>query len=71
MGHSAWPRVIKMFVITVIIITIDRDNISINFVVNDCVINHDGNRDPVAEDVEAGENFLDSAVQVPHLYLET
>ena len=69
MGHSAWPRVIKM--IDIIIILIFRDNISINFVVNDCVINHDGNRGPVAEDVEGGENFLDSAVQVPHLYLET
>ena len=46
------------------------NNISINFVVDDDKIGHDGETGPMAEDVEAGKDFFYAAVDVAHLHLE-
>ena len=50
---------------------IEWDNISIYFDVNDDKIGHDSHTDPVGKDVDAGEDFFDTAISVEHLNLES
>ena len=70
MGDCARPRVIIVIIILLFTIPIVRDNFSIDSVVDSDKINHDGKAEPVAEDVEAGKDFFDTAVDVTHLHLE-
>ena len=69
MGHFA--RVNVVIVPNKVFIPIVWDNITINSVVNDDKTDHDGDTDPVAEDVEAGKDFFHAAIDVAHLNLET
>ena len=64
MGNSAFPNVIH--VPTMVIIFIDVDNISINYVVINHQKDHNGNADPVCEDVEAGKDLLYTAIYIAH-----
>ena len=52
------------------LIPVVRDNFSIDFVVNGDKIDHNGHTDPVADDVEAGKDFFNTAVDVAHLHFE-
>ena len=51
-------------------IQIVRENISINFVVDDDKIGDDGETYPVTDDVEAAEDFFHAAVSGVHLNLK-
>ena len=69
MGYSARPRRIRVTIM--ILIFIVKDNFSINPVVNGDYTDHNGQTDPVTEDVEAGKDFLYAAVDIIHLDLES
>ena len=51
-------------------IQIVRENISINFVVDDDKTGDDGETNPVTEDVEAAKDFFYATVSVAHFHFE-
>ena len=71
MCDLAWPWVIIVIRIFFFLIPEVRDNFPIDSVVDGDEIDHDGKADPVAQNVEAGEDFLDTTVDVTHLHFET
>ena len=72
MSDEALPSVVifPWFVMIVYIFFIARHNVTINFVVDDQEIKHNCQTGPVAKDVEAGEHFLDTAINIAHCHFK-